>query len=152
MIHKEDFLDLGKLRGLWLSENLLTSLPPGIFDNVQGIKHLSLYKNHLKYIDEDVLKPLKQLERANFADNTCIDMTYDKDKDPPLKLQELIKEITQKCHMPLPAAQRAANGVFENRLKSLENSVFTLTAENQNLKAQIGNMQKSLIQLQNVIQ
>lgn len=160
ILRKEDFLDLGNLRGLWLGENLLKNLSNDIFINLQGLKHICFYKNHLKFIGVDVLKPLKQLERANFEGNTCIDISYDKDKDPPAKLQQLIQEIAQKCQPPMPMMPRNTNE-FENRLRALENEIKTLKDENQlltnkvatiaPLKAQIANIQMRLDQLENVM-
>lgn len=161
MLRKEDFLDLGNLRGLWLPENLLKSLSNDIFINLQGLRHVCFYMNHLKFIGADILKPLKQLERANFCGNTCIDIKYDKEKDPPEQLQKLIQEIAEKCQTPMPMIPKNTNE-FEVRMRSLENEVKALKTENQYLtakvsliaplEAQIINMQDRLSQLENAMQ
>lgn len=136
MIKKEDFLDLGNLRGLWLPENQLVSLPNDIFTNVQGLRHLCFYKNHLKYIGQDILKPLKQLERANFSDNTCININYDKEKDPSM-LERLKQAIANDCQPPVPSMMRDRSHELENRVLSLEGEIRSLKAENQLLAAKV---------------
>lgn len=143
IIRKEDFLDLGNLRGLWLPENPLVSLPSDIFTNVQGLRHLCFYKNHLKYIGADILTPLKHLQRANFKENTCIDIAYDMDKDPITKLQELKRDIAQKCQKPMPLMPNNTNE-FETRLSALENEVTALKIQNQHLSAKVTQLQNLL--------
>lgn len=115
----------------------------------------------MKFIGADILKPLKQLERANFCGNTCIDISYDKEKDPPGKLQQLIQEIFEKCQTPMPMTPRNTND-FAVRLRSLENEVKALKTENQYLtakvaliaplEAQILDMQNRLGELENAMQ
>jgi hypothetical protein len=90
----------------------------------------------LKFIGADILKSLKNLERVNFEGNTCIDISYDKDKDPPAKLQQLIHEISEKCQPPVAPLPRNTNG-YEIRLQTLENEVRELKAENQYLSAKV---------------
>lgn len=142
MLTKEDFYDLGTLRGLWLPENLLKSLPSDIFMNLQGLRHLCFYKNHLKFIGADILNPLKVLERANFNENACINMSYDKDKDPPEKLQQLKQEIIEKCSVPSSSTSSMTvvpnnTNEIENRFRILEDQIKLLKDENQYLTAKI---------------
>lgn len=157
MIKKEDFLDLGNLQGLWLPENQLVSLPNDIFTNVQGLRYLCFYKNHLKYIGSDILRPLKQLERANFSDNTCININYDKEKDPEM-LKRLKEAIANDCQPPVPSLMRERSNELDNRVLSLENEVRALKAENQlltikvaliaPLEARVNNLQEKMNQIQ----
>lgn len=97
MLSKEDFSDLGHLQGLWMPRNPIVVLPSDLFANVQGLRFLSFHKNKLKYIGHDILKPLKNLERANFCENTTIDMSYNGGPD---QLAALNREIATKCIQP----------------------------------------------------
>jgi len=97
MLHKEDFLDLGHLLGLWMPRNPIVALPNDLFVNVQGLRYLSFHKNKLKFIGHDILKPLKNLERANFLENTTIDKAYNGEAE---ELAILNREIAMKCMAP----------------------------------------------------
>ena len=149
MLRKIDLLYYGNLRGLWLSENLLTSLPNDLFTNVQGIRHLSFFKNHLKYIGANVLTPLKHLERANFAENNSINVSYDVLKDDPSKFELLLKEISENCQTPMSVKQNNLSDL-EIRFRTIENELKNLKEENQSLKSKVARIPQLESNLKNV--
>lgn len=132
MLRKEDFLDLDHLQGLWMPRNPIVSLPNDLFSNVQGLRYLSFHQNKLKYIGQHTLNPLKNLERANFCENTTIDLAYDGEEQ---QLEALKSEIAAKC-MPLTFASSklepsdsGKNADYEKRIQYLELKVSMLESE-----------------------
>lgn len=130
MLRKEDFFDLGHLQGLWMPRNPIVALPNDLFVNVQGLRFVSFHKNKLKYIGHDLLKPLKNLERANFCENTTIDFAYDGGEE---ELAALNREIATKCIAPkstkLESSENGKIKELEKRLELLEVKVNKLQLE-----------------------
>jgi len=131
MLHKEDFLDLGHLLGLWMPRNAIVALPNDLFMNVQGLRYLSFHKNKLKFIGHDILKPLKNLERANFLENTTIDIAYNGGAE---ELAILNREIAMKCMAPKQMqlgldSKQDKIYELEKRVQVLELKVNKLEAE-----------------------
>lgn len=130
MLRKEDFLDLGHLQGLWLPRNHIVALPGDLFTNVQGLRFLSFDKNMLKYVGHDILKPLKNLERANFCENTTIDKAYNGGEE---ELAALNREIAMKCIAPPSVKDSPTESQkvieLEGRVKLLETKVKKLENE-----------------------
>lgn len=134
MLYKEDFLDLGHLQGLWMQRNPIVALKDDLFTNVQGLRFVCFRKNKLKYIGQDILEPLKNVEHVNFSENTTIDMQYD--NDGPEKLSALNREISEKCRFPSKTAP-ADSSALENRVECLEAKVRKLEYDNQMLGAKL---------------
>lgn len=147
-VRMDDFLELTGLKGLWMDENFITLLPDDLFSNSQGIQILSFYKNKLKYIGENVLKPLKNLKRANFLGNTMIDYSYDYD---PQQLRQLNVEIATKCTMPGKIGLTPSPSTNQNVLNDLRIRVSSLETTVKNLEFEINTKTAQITQMQEVI-
>lgn len=119
-LFKEDFFDLGHLQGLWMPRNPIVALPNDLFMTVQGLRYISFHKNKLKYIGHDILKPLKNLERANFLENTTIDKAFNNGGEEDLAA--LNREIATKCVVPKPTTKGLTSDA-DNRVNELEKRV-----------------------------
>lgn len=138
VLEKDDFLDLKHLHGLWLTDNSIVELKDDLFTNVQGLKYLCFEKNKLKYIDVNILEPLKNLKRANFRDNTCIDANFDEDRAQLILLKH---EIVKKCQPPQTFSIQNGNNSDNYNNHELKNQVAILEAKNNRLEAEIRSYQ-----------
>lgn len=145
MLRREDFLDLGHLQGLWLPRNPIVALPNDLFMNIQGLRYISFHKNKLKYIGKDILKPLKNLERANFEENTMIDMSYNGGAD---NLAALNNEIALKCISPGPMkiTNASSNTIadMQKHIQSLELRVQKMDSDNKTLTAKLNHVSEMM--------
>lgn len=150
MLRREDLLDLGHLQGLWMPRNPIVSLPNDLFMNVQGLRFLSFHKNKLKYVGADILKPLKNLQKANFSENTTIDMNFIGGEE---QLAALNKEIAQKCLAPKAVNGKAGGDSslvtdLSQRFILLEAKVKRLEKENEEQAAKFAQSQSLVKALQ----
>lgn len=137
LLYKEDFRGLEHLQGLWLPRNPIISIPTDLFENVQGLRYLSFADNKLKYIGHDILKPLKNLQVANFRDNTTIDFYYDGSPDKLIALQN---EIVDKCCSVKSMKKDVSNNKnseLEKRVQQLEMEVKKQKSENETQNAKL---------------
>lgn len=75
-IKKEDFSDLGCLRSLIVKGCNLFYLPGDLFEHTQNLRFINMSDNKIKYIDGDILKPLRDLWLFDLRGNSNIDAKY----------------------------------------------------------------------------
>lgn len=92
-IKKADLKPFSKLKELCLGKNDLETLDSDLFEFNRELRFVSFYQNKLKFIGEDILKPLKKLEDARFMYNCCISQEALKSSDIP----ELVDSLTKQC-------------------------------------------------------
>ena len=114
-----------------MPRNPIVALPNDLFINLQGLRYLSFHKNKLKFIGHDILMPLKNLESANFCENTTIDKAFNGGTE---ELAALNNEIALKCIAPTQTKMGAVsmhNKTFEleKRIQLLEQKVSKLEKE-----------------------
>lgn len=73
-ITKEDLKPFRYLRGLYLDKNELEVLEEDLFENNPKIQEVNFSENFIKHIAFNILEPLKNLKRADFFKNPCIDI------------------------------------------------------------------------------
>lgn len=129
---KRDLMGFDHIRGLWLPNNNIVCLEDGLFENVQGIRYLCFFRNCLKYIDPNVLTPLKNLTDANFQQNTCINKIYQNGNKE--QYDELIKEIIVKCQKNVEMDSASASNL---EMITLRDEIKRLKEQNAILQTRV---------------
>jgi hypothetical protein len=108
----------------------------------------------LKFVGQDILKPLKHLERANFCENTLIDVSFNGD---PKELEALNLEIATKCQPPVfmrsenaPSADSGKVLELEKLVQDLQAKVVQLESENEMNKAKVAQLDTMTIMMENL--
>ena len=73
-LKRRDFIGLVNLQTLDLSQNYLTSLPPGLLDDQGKLTTLNLNDNHLTALPEGLFDGLTSLETLNLSRNSLTDL------------------------------------------------------------------------------
>jgi hypothetical protein len=116
-ISSDDLKQFPKLRGLWIRYNQVEKLESGLFEFNEKLEYISFGWNKIMHIGVDLFTPLKNLKKAFFPKNICID----EGGDSPTALQELKDEIKEKCQ-PSKEMKRTENFNAEN-FEKLQNDV-----------------------------
>lgn len=82
-INKDDLAQFPKLQQFNVSESDLKSLSGDLFEGNLHLSSISFMKNQLNHIGRGILKPLKHLTQARFANNTCISQNAEKFTEIP---------------------------------------------------------------------
>jgi hypothetical protein len=112
-VTKSDLKPFKSLKGLYLDKNELDVLESDLFENNLKLQEINFSENLLKHIAFDILEPLKNLYRADFFSNPCIDfgagntreiqtlkrIFQDKFEPKPKKFQSESEEILESCKM-----------------------------------------------------
>ena len=93
-ISKWDLEGLAQLTCLNMSFNKIEHLPGDLFECTPYLKEIHFEHNRIKFIGEDILKPLRQLRVFNLLGNVNIAGCFD-GSDELRKLQEIIKTHCQ---------------------------------------------------------
>jgi Leucine rich repeat len=126
----EDFADLGHLKELNLSNNLIVSLRGNVFNNVQGLNKLIVAYNKIKFVDVKLFDALPNLEKISFYNNTCISKTWSDEEytlgysqtfsDTIKSLRNFISEVAIRCKPQETEADCQQSAALEARVASLE--------------------------------
>lgn len=92
-ITQEDLRPFHELESLHLNKNRLSVLESGLFRFNVKLKAVYFSENQLKYIAADIFEPLKDLRKAYFVNNVCID-TWGLNQD---QLDGVERVIAMKC-------------------------------------------------------
>ncbi|KAA0712329.1 Vasorin Protein slit-like 2 [Triplophysa tibetana] len=68
-LKKQDFIELGQLVMLDLSQNILSEFPDGVFKSLSSLNNLDLSSNRITHISKDSFKGLLNLERLYLYNN-----------------------------------------------------------------------------------
>ncbi|KTG06474.1 hypothetical protein cypCar_00026002 [Cyprinus carpio] len=68
-LQQQDFIELGKLGMLDLSQNALIEIPDGVFSPLSSLHNLDLSSNHITHISKDSFSGLVNLERLYLYSN-----------------------------------------------------------------------------------
>lgn len=90
---RNDLKEFSKLRYLYLYSNMLETLQSDVFLSNTALEYVSFYNNRLMHIGSKILSPLKQLRKAYFDKNICIDKQAASEQG----ISELKLEIAQQC-------------------------------------------------------
>lgn len=89
-VKQKDLKYLTKLISLNLSYNVIDTLEMNLFKFNQKLKNIELNGNKLKYVDEDLLNGLNDLQTVFFQNNFCIDAKAD-ESNPNVTRQMLVE-------------------------------------------------------------
>lgn len=90
-ITRTDLKPFKYLRGIYLDKNELEELEEDLFVHNSKIQEVNFSENLLKHIAFNVLEPLKNLKRADFFKNPCIDIGASDDQQIDV-LKNVLKE------------------------------------------------------------
>lgn len=96
-VTKDDLKVFKYLKGVFLDRNELEVLEDDLFVHNLKVEEINFSENLLKHIGHNILKPLKNLTRADFYRNPCINMGASEIVD-----FELLKQILKKKFGPKP--------------------------------------------------
>lgn len=137
-IAKHDLYGLAQLKTLRLNNNLIEYLPGNLFEFTPNLVSVDFMRNQIKYIDPNILVPLKSLTYFNLIGNSHIDALYSKTGAKKglnihSSLDNFKQEITRCCNQPPPSNNEAY--------------IQHLTALCESQKVQIFNMRKTIAKL-----
>lgn len=92
-LERNDLKEFLNLRYLYLYSNVLETLQSDVFLSNTALEYVSFYNNRLTHIGSKLLSPLKQLKKAYFDKNICIDKQAASEQG----ISELKLEIAQQC-------------------------------------------------------
>ena len=92
-LERNDLKEFSKMRYLYLYSNVLETLQSDVFQSNTALEYVSFYNNRLMHIGSKLLHPLKQLKKAYFDKNICIDKQAASEQG----ISELKLEIAQQC-------------------------------------------------------
>lgn len=92
-VSDEDFKPFTKLKVLWLKDNELKSLGPGLFEFNPNLKSISLENNKINLIHQTVFDPIEDLDKLHFTDNLCAS----KNGEGRIQVKRVIREIIENC-------------------------------------------------------
>jgi Leucine-rich repeat (LRR) protein len=98
-ISREDLKGLISLKDLSLGYNSIEQLPKGLFKDTPNLEFVSFFRNRIKEIDADIVKPLKNLKYFDLTNNVSIDALYSSFDHYPgnVTLAQLKAAIRKKC-------------------------------------------------------
>ena len=73
-VREGDFSGLSRLRGLLLSSNQLTELPPGVFSGLSRLEELELYSNQLAELPPGIFSGLTRLTYLDLSGNAFTEL------------------------------------------------------------------------------
>lgn len=103
-ISADDLKQFKKLAHLELNNNRITSLESDLFKHTRKLVHIDFNENLIERVGHNLFRGLKSLERIYFHSNPCID----KQAESPDEIEELKKQLMEKCSSGLPAAMLTA--------------------------------------------
>lgn len=89
---KSDLKDLKKLKSLSLFGNELEALEFGIFDENLKLEFLSVYENKILTVGSEILSPLKNLKKAFFHTNKCVNFDAASESEMKILMEKLDKD------------------------------------------------------------
>lgn len=92
-IEQADLKPFRDLQELYLHNNEIETISSDLFEFSRQLRFIHFSWNKIKFIGENVLKPLTKLRRADFYDNVCIATSS---LTAP-QMAKLLNEIKEKC-------------------------------------------------------
>lgn len=107
-ISKRDLIGLENLRRLEMISCQLTSLPDDLFNDMKSLQLVSFNKNQIESASSNLLKPLvgRRDVSVDLRGNKNIDAVFNPryiEKSTHKSLEEIMKEIDEKCSKPIKA-------------------------------------------------
>lgn len=95
-LKQADLKPFTHLKELFVFSNLLETLDNNIFEFNTELVDVNFGTNKLKHIGADIFAPLKNLKRADFSGNVCVDNFGGEHLTKP-DLTDLLNDIKTKC-------------------------------------------------------
>lgn len=124
-ISREDFIGLENLYEINFDRNEIESLPTNLFQDMRKLKNIFFYKNKLKFISPELMRPLENngLASVSLTDNASIDASWNYFHPSPQckTFEDFLNIIKISCQKPIEADENLTLGKFsDNFLKQFE--------------------------------
>lgn len=93
-LRQSTLMPFPKLLNCDIHKNLLTTLDADLFEKNSKLEYLYFGRNYIKQVGRDVLSPLKNIKKANFEVNDCINFIA-----MPEEISTLQNQLNVKCPM-----------------------------------------------------
>lgn len=133
---RDDLKELKNLKSLSLYGNELKTLEIGIFDANLKLEFLSLYNNKLTSMGSEILTPLKNLKKAFFHLNPCVNLDALSDDE----MEVLKLKLTHNCP---PSEDLQKLHARDEKLRTLEADFGKFSQKFSALKSQFKNCENS---------